>query len=188
MAREGGGCESGGGGACSCGGIGGWTKLLKQRGSWCSCSGSAVLRPVVCASGRPSRRGQQLGQLGRMDFWAAAAQAPQRDPPTHPSSHAPSPCRFLSASDPRLQKLRQFAHSPVTWFRNPFVQLVLVSGPRRARWGPLGCGTMARSYLLQCLYISGEGAASGRLKRASGYSPPRVACLNYTSAARNMQA
>jgi hypothetical protein len=41
--------------------------------------------------------------------------------------------RFLSAADPRLQKLRQFAHSPVTWFRNPFVLLVLV---RPAAWVP----------------------------------------------------
>ena len=37
------------------------------------------------------------------------------------------PCRFLAATDPRLQKLRQFSHSPVTWFRNPFVHLVVVS-------------------------------------------------------------
>ncbi|GAB4816227.1 hypothetical protein N2152v2_003273 [Parachlorella kessleri] len=37
------------------------------------------------------------------------------------------PVQFLAATDPRLQKLRQFSHSPVTWFRNPFVHLVVVS-------------------------------------------------------------
>jgi hypothetical protein len=32
------------------------------------------------------------------------------------------------ASDKRLQRLRPFSHSPVTWFRNPYVHLILVSG------------------------------------------------------------
>ena len=34
--------------------------------------------------------------------------------------------RYMLASSPRLTRLRQHAQSPVTWFRNPYVQLILV--------------------------------------------------------------
>ncbi|KAK9863262.1 hypothetical protein WJX84_010782, partial [Apatococcus fuscideae] len=37
------------------------------------------------------------------------------------------PVQYLLSDDPRLQRLRPYAHSPVTWFRNPFACLVLVS-------------------------------------------------------------
>ena len=57
---------------------------------------------------------------------------PPRPRPAHTRGSAapwcpPTPRRYLAASDPHLQKLRQFAHSSVTWFRNPYAQLVLVS-------------------------------------------------------------
>eukprot|EP00887_Chlorella_sp_A99_P003263 scaffold9.g3263.t1 len=35
--------------------------------------------------------------------------------------------QYLPVNDPHLQKLRQFAHSSVAWFRHPYAQLVLVS-------------------------------------------------------------
>jgi hypothetical protein len=36
-------------------------------------------------------------------------------------------CRFVLCSDKRLLHLKQYSHSPVTWFRNPMTHLVLVS-------------------------------------------------------------
>lgn len=35
-------------------------------------------------------------------------------------------CRYMLSSNSRLQQLRQNSQSPVTWFRNPYVQLILV--------------------------------------------------------------
>lgn len=39
-------------------------------------------------------------------------------------------CQFLRADDPRVQKFKPFAHSPVTWFRIPFVQVLVVGSQR----------------------------------------------------------
>lgn len=36
-------------------------------------------------------------------------------------------CRFVLSTDKRLLHLKQYSHSPVTWFRNPMTHLVLVS-------------------------------------------------------------
>lgn len=35
--------------------------------------------------------------------------------------------QFLSFQDPRVLRFRPFAHSPVTWFRIPFVHIIVVS-------------------------------------------------------------
>ncbi|GLC41257.1 hypothetical protein PLESTM_001176900, partial [Pleodorina starrii] len=35
--------------------------------------------------------------------------------------------QFVASGDKRLQRLRPFAHSPVVWFRHPYVHLLLVS-------------------------------------------------------------
>jgi hypothetical protein len=37
-------------------------------------------------------------------------------------------CRFVLSSDMRLKRLKQYSHSPVTWFRNPHTHLILVGG------------------------------------------------------------
>ncbi|KAK9858891.1 hypothetical protein WJX84_005283, partial [Apatococcus fuscideae] len=37
------------------------------------------------------------------------------------------PVQYLLSDDARLKRLRPYAHSPVTWFRNPFACLILVS-------------------------------------------------------------
>jgi hypothetical protein len=35
-------------------------------------------------------------------------------------------CRYVLSTDKRLLHLKQYSHSPVTWFRNPATHLVLV--------------------------------------------------------------
>lgn len=35
-------------------------------------------------------------------------------------------CRFLLSTNERVQRLKPFASNPVTWFRSPYAQLVLV--------------------------------------------------------------
>ena len=35
--------------------------------------------------------------------------------------------RYVPTADPYVQRLRQLSYSPVTWFRNPCVQLVIFS-------------------------------------------------------------
>ena len=35
-------------------------------------------------------------------------------------------CSYMLSNNPRLKRLRQHAQSPVSWFRNPYVQLILV--------------------------------------------------------------
>ncbi|KAF6250949.1 hypothetical protein COO60DRAFT_1645717 [Scenedesmus sp. NREL 46B-D3] len=37
------------------------------------------------------------------------------------------PLMFVLATDMRLKRLKQYSHSPVTWFRNPHTHLILVS-------------------------------------------------------------
>ena len=37
------------------------------------------------------------------------------------------PCRYLPSTDTRLEGIKPYAHSPVNWFRNPYVHLLLVS-------------------------------------------------------------
>lgn len=49
---------------------------------------------------------------------------PDGVPPLH--SHCPPP-RYVNTGDAYVQRLRQLSYSPVTWFRNPFCQLVLFS-------------------------------------------------------------
>ena len=34
--------------------------------------------------------------------------------------------RYLLSSDPKLQRLKPYAQSPVTWFRNPYATLLVV--------------------------------------------------------------
>ncbi len=41
--------------------------------------------------------------------------------------HNPTNYRYILASDQRLAQLRKHAHSPVTWFRHPYVVLITVS-------------------------------------------------------------
>lgn len=36
--------------------------------------------------------------------------------------------RFLQSSDKRLTRLMPYSHSPVVWFRNPYVHILLVGG------------------------------------------------------------
>ena len=36
-------------------------------------------------------------------------------------------CRYLLSSDSKLQNIKPFQGSPVTWFRNPYAHLILVS-------------------------------------------------------------
>lgn len=36
-------------------------------------------------------------------------------------------CRYVLSHDKRLQRLKPFSHSPVTWFRNPYAHIILVS-------------------------------------------------------------
>ena len=38
-----------------------------------------------------------------------------------------SHCRYLPSTDTRLEGIKPYAHSPVNWFRNPYVHLLLVS-------------------------------------------------------------
>jgi len=46
----------------------------------------------------------------------------------HPPSLPPSTqCRYVPANDQVLQRLQQNAGSPVTWFRQPYASLVLIS-------------------------------------------------------------
>lgn len=71
--------------------------------------------------------------------WPTACMHIHRLPPwTHAAQlmactlHSPPPChatvspRYVLSNDKRLQRLRPFSHSPVTWFRNPYVHLILV--------------------------------------------------------------
>lgn len=36
--------------------------------------------------------------------------------------------RYVLSNDKRVLRLKQYSHSPVTWFRNPITHLILVSG------------------------------------------------------------
>lgn len=38
--------------------------------------------------------------------------------------------RYVLSTDPQLQRLRPYAQSPVTWFRNPYATLIVVSAGR----------------------------------------------------------
>lgn len=73
--------------------------------------------------------------------WAFFVLRPSRHPPKDPLlvvlSMACLPaflpaCRFVLETDKRLLRLKQYAHSPVTWFRNPMTHLVLVRRATRA--------------------------------------------------------
>jgi hypothetical protein len=73
--------------------------------------------------------------------------------------HAPTrpACRFVLSHDKRLLRLKQYSHSPVTWFRNPSTHLVLVS---RVRLLPLLCVVSCRCSGMMCSLGRGGGGGS----------------------------
>jgi hypothetical protein len=48
-------------------------------------------------------------------------------------TRAPRPASYVLSNDKRLQRLRPFSHSPVTWFRNPYTHVILVR-PHDFHW------------------------------------------------------
>lgn len=57
--------------------------------------------------------------------------------------------RFLQSSDKRLSRLKPYSHSPVVWFRNPYVHILLVGvGGRK------GLGRIYLKFILQALFQS----------------------------------
>jgi hypothetical protein len=94
-----------------------------------SCIGPAAAAWPHRMTGQvPAPRGRQA--CGCRAAWhpplAPTAARPEAGPPPLPH---PTPCRsYVLSSDKRLQRLRPFSHSPVTWFRNPYVHVILVRG------------------------------------------------------------
>lgn len=69
--------------------------------------------------------------------------------------------RYLLSSDPRFQRLQPHAHSPVTWFRNPYAYLILVCNL------PHHLGT--------CVWIM-DGVQSQSLARNAASHVAKAAC------------
>lgn len=104
-------------------------------------------------------------------------------------------CRYVLGSDPRLERLKPFAHSPVTWFRNPFALLIVVRARLLAlrlasAWHPLvsaclGFICTSKSGLsvglcpgwkASCIHAHGSARLGGWKKNLFGYSVDRDSC------------
>ena len=67
-------------------------------------------------------------------------------------------CRYISSDDVLLKRRKAFAHQPVTWFRNPYAQLVLVCScaPALMHVGPYGICLQLPWHHAPCAFIGGH--------------------------------
>ena len=112
---------------------------------------AAVLR-CACAPGptthasRPNPPPRSSAPAAARQHHAAAGQLLEARAPLQglmlankfgrPAQVARVPVAYVPAGDKRLQRLRPFSHSPVTWFRNPYVHVILVRAANGGREGP----------------------------------------------------